>query len=587
MPKGPSEKESATLIEVALGRVPADMVITHARVLNVYTGEWLKDCAVSIKGRFIVHVGAEALEAIGENTQEIDAKGQVLVPGFIDGHTHLTWLVSMPAFLPYAIVGGTTTVITETMETFPVGGLAGLSDILDSFGGQPIKALALAPAGIATSPAAHGIDMADLDELLARSDVVGLGESYWQSVLQTPEVMLPIIEACKKTGKSIEGHTAGASGKKLMAYVACGVGSCHEPILPEEVLERLRLGIYVMIREGNVRRDLENTIAVKDAGVDLRRLILVTDGVSPQGLVKNGYLEKVLQKAIDLGYDPVQAIRMVTLNVAEHFKLDHLIGGIAPGRCADLVILPDEKTIRAKYVISNGVVVAKDGQVLVAPRRHDFPPQTRQTVRLDHPLKADDFKIAAPSSGTKATCRVIEMVTDLVTTERHIELPLENGCINLLSGKGLNKVAAVERSQGDGQTFVGLIKDFGLQKGAVACSAAWDTADIIVVGADNGDMALAVNRVKDLNGGIVVCVGGEVLAEVALPILGVISDQPMESLAAGLDSVNATLLDLGVTFPDALLSLVTLTASAIPYLRICEKGLVNLKDGKPKPLIVG
>lgn len=586
MPPGPSTAESAALIEVALGRAQADMVITRAKLLNVYTGEWLKDCAVSIKGRWIVQVGAEALDAIGDNTRVIDAAGRVVVPGFIDGHTHLAWIFSIRAFLPYAMAGGTTTVITETMESFPVGGATGVFDILDSFQDQPIKVWATAPAGVATSPAAHGIDMVVLKKLLARSDVVGLGESYWQSVLQTPEVMLPVIDACRKMGKAVEGHTAGARGKKLMAYVATGVGSCHEPILPEEVLELLRLGLYVMIREGSVRRDLEATAVIKDTGVDLRRLILVTDGTSPQGLVANGYLEKVVQKAIDLGFDPVQAIRMVTLNVAEHFNLDHLIGGIAPGRYADLLILPDESTIRPQYVISNGVVVAQDGQVQAVSRSHDFLPENLQTIRLPRPFTAADFDIAAPSSGPVAMCRVIEMVTDLVTTERHIEMPVENGQIRPLPGQGLNKVAAVERSRGDGQTFVGFIKDFGLGAGAMACSAAWDTADIIVVGADESDMAQALNRLKALNGGVVVVNSGKVLAEVALPILGIISYLPMETLAVGLDGVNAAARGLGVTFPDALLSLVTLTTTAIPYLRICEQGLVNLKDGHPQPLIV-
>ncbi len=579
-------EDMQTLMQVALGEQPADLVVLNAELVNVYTGEIQKNMGVAVKGRWIARVAAEVRDTIGPATRVLDASGKTLVPGLIDGHTHLAWIYTAAAFIPYAAAAGVTTVVTETLEPFPVAGMAGVYDFLDSFQNQPIRILATAPAMVSISSKAKGISTEDLDRLMQRDDILGLGESYWQAVLQEPETYLPAFQRPQRFGKVLEGHTAGASEKKLAAYVAAGVTSCHEPIDAEQVLARLRLGVHVMAREGSIRRDLEAISRIRPTGVDLRRMILASDGVSPQDLMQGKYMDFVVRKAIACGFSPVEALQMTTLNVAEHFHLDGILGGIAPGRLADMALVPDVSEFRPETVVCNGEIIWESGRLVKAPRPHAFSAESLNTVRLPRRLTPSDFSIRSRSNAASARVRIIEMVTDLVTAERHLDLPTANGELHPDPANGLCKIAAVDRAQRPGKLFTGLIKGFGLARGAVACSAAWDTSDIVAVGADEADMACAVHRIADLQGGAVLCENGRVLAEIAMPIFGIASNLPVPTLAAQLREFKQAIEKLGVAFPDPLLSLITLTGAAIPYLRICEEGLVNLKDGRTIDLFV-
>ena len=574
------------LINVTLGREKADLAVINGTVLNVYTGELLENHSVAVKGEWIAYVGDDPGDTIGPQTNIIDAKGKTIIPGLIDGHTHLVWLFTASEFLRYAMVGGTTTIITETMEAFPVTGYEGVVDFLASLSDQPIKIFANAPAMVSISKKARGISKETLRKLLVRDDILGLGESYWQVVIQEPDEFLPIFEETLRFGKRLEGHSAGAKGKKLMAYIAPGISSCHEPINAEEVLERLRLGMHVMVREGSIRRDLAPISRIKDAGVDLRRLILVTDGIEPGDLVEKGYMEFVVQKAIDCGFDPVNAIQMATINVAEYFFLDGIIGGIAPGKYADMLIIPDPGVIKAEYVISKGKIIAREGNLLVSPRKHVFSRESLNSIHLLRELEPSDFSIPVKKTSSHVNVRVIDQVTDLVTKELIISVPVFDGEIRSDVSMDIIKVAAVDRGYSPGKIFVGLIRGFRLSTGAIACSASWDTSDIIVVGENDKDMAGAVNRIYALQGGAVAYARGKILAEIPLPVFGIISDMPMEMLSKRMEKIKRVIKDLGFPFDDPLLTLITLTGAAIPFLRICEEGLVNLKDGKTLGLIV-
>jgi adenine deaminase len=412
------------LMRVILGKEKADLAIINAAVLNVYTGELLDHYSVTIKGEWIAYVGDEPGDTIGPHTKIIDAKGKTIIPGLIDGHAHLGWLSTVSEFLQYAMVGGTTTIITETMEAFAIMGSEGVVDFLSSLREQPIKIFGTAPSMVSISKKARGISKETLRKLLLRDDMVGLGESYWQAVMQEPEHFLPIFEETLRFGKRLEGHSAGAKGRKLMSYIAPGISSCHESISPEEVLERLRLGVYVMVREGSIRRDLAPISRIKDAGVDLRRLMLVTDGIAPGDLLEKGYMEFVVQKAIDCGFDPVHAIQMATINVAEYFFLDGMIGGVVPGKYADMLIIPDPKIIKAEYVVSNGKVVAREGNLTVSPRRHVFSTDTLNSIHLLRRLRASDFSIPVEGDSSPVNVRVIDQVTGLVTKELIVSLPV-------------------------------------------------------------------------------------------------------------------------------------------------------------------
>ena len=584
--KPKTAEQTRRLMQVSLGEEPADLAVVNANLVNVYTGELLEDQSVTVKDQWIAYVGRNAQDAIGPQTKVIDADGQTIIPGLIDGHTHIAWLFTAAEFLRYAMTGGTTTIVTETLEPYAVCGLDGAIDFLESLKDQPIKILATAPAMVSISAAARGISQEDLASLLERDDILGLGESYWQSILQYPADILPQYEQTLLAGKTLEGHSAGASDKKLAAYVAGGISSCHEPINADQVLERLRAGLHILVREGSIRRDLQEIAQIKDRGIDLRRLVLSTDGVEPRDLIEKGYMEYVLQKAIDAGFDAVAAVQMATLNVAEHFCLDSMIGGIAPGRIADLVMIPDIKTIDARLVISNGKVIAQDGRPIVTPRVHVYSGKSLNSVNLPREFAPSDFIIDVPNEAASVRVRAIEMVTDLVTSEQELPWPATGRQLEPDVNQDVIKVAAIDRTHNPGKLAVGLIKGFGLKSGAMACSAAWDTSDIIVVGANDADMAAAVNRLRTLQGGAVVCQNQEILAELPLPIFGIMSDLPIEDIAERLGKIKTAAARLGVPFPDPLLTLITLTGAAIPYLRICEEGLVNLKSGKTLALTI-
>jgi adenine deaminase len=580
-------EKTKEVLGVSLGTAAADLAIVNGTVLNVYTGEFMGGLTVAVKAGWIAFVGDGPGDRISADTTVIDAKGKLLVPGFIDGHTHLADMIYPPhEFIRRAAAGGTTTVITETIEPYPIRGYDGIEDFLNSLEHQPIKFFATAPPLASISSKANGILKGDLKKLLKREDVLGLGESYWSSVLGQPDTFLPILKETLLSGRKLEGHTAGARGGKLMAYLSLGISSCHEPIHAEEVLELLRLGIHVMIREGSIRRDLEEIAGIMNAGIDLRRLILVTDGVSPVDLARGGYLEGVVQRAIDLGFDPVDAIRMATLNVAEYFLLDGLIGGIAPGRHADILIIPDPKIIRADMVISRGNVIAINGDLKVSPRKHVFSQASRESIRLLRDMAPADFKIHAPKRRGSMSLRVIEQVTDLVTREFVATVDSVNGEIRADVSRDLLKAAAIDRAKSPGKAFVGLVKGFQLKSGAFGASSAWDTSDIIIVGTNDNDMAACANRIRRLQGGIVVCAQDRVLAELPMPIFGLMSDLTLGEIVERSGEITRALKGLGCPLDDPLRTLVTLTGAAIPFLRICEEGLVDIKTGRSPGLFM-
>lgn len=573
-------------MQVALGEAEADLAIINGAVVNVYTGE-IEKASVLIKGERIAYVGNDTAKSIGSKTEVIDAAGKTLVPGFLDGHTHIDGPYSISGILRYAIAGGTTTIITEVSDIGSVLGYEGIVQFLASIKNQPVKVFVVVPPLVTLSPVteAHALTVPQLRQLLRRRDVLGLGEVYWGDVVNGQQRALDLIAETIRQGKKVEGHSAGATGQKLQAYVSSGVSSCHEPISAEEVRERIKLGLFILIREGAVRKELEAISQIKDDDNAHSRLAISTDGVAPEQLISGGYMEFVVQKAIDLGFEPIRAIQMATVNVARYFAMDDDIGGIAPGKYADIAIIPNLRIIKAEYVISNGRLVSRNGQVLVPPREHRYPQSFWNTVQLARGFAADDFAI--PVQGRQLKVRLIDQVTNLVTREEFIDMPVTDGQLKADVGRDILKVAAIERSYGTGQNFVGLIRGLGLRRGAMATTDVWDCGDIIVVGADENDMARAVNRIKELRGGSVVCAGGRIVAELALPVAGEISTEPMEAIAEKIQRIQEAVTELGGSSPNFGLTLAVLTSPAIPFLRICESGLFSLRENSFVDLIVG
>jgi len=572
-------QERTALIRTASGSEKADLAIINGILLNVYTGEMLEGYGVAVKGERIAYVGKNVRQTVGPGTEVIDAAGKTIVPGFIDSHIHMLFYCSASEFLRYGMRGGTTTIVTELIEiAFPLG-YRGIIEYLESCKDQPVKIFGVVPPMFTFSSGTRAkvLHKEHFRELLQRDDILGMGETFWLPVVAEDRRLLELMEETLKAGKIVAGHSAGAKGNKLAAYIAGGASSCHEPTTMDEVIERLRLGIYVLAREGETRQDLAAIAEIKEKNLDLRYLALVSDGVTLKQLVEKGYMEVILQKAVDLGFDPVSAIQMATINPARYLKLDDRVGGIAPGKYADMVILPDLYNINAEYVISNGRVIARRGELLVQPRKHAFPAWTRQAIRLTKKFAPDDFMIRVSADIDSVKVRVIDQVAELVTQESRLSVPVSAGMIKVDPARDLLKVSCIDFRANPGKQFTGLIKGFKMKKGALASSMAWDLTNIVAVGADEGDLALAVNRFVELHGGVVVCAEGMILAELPMPVGGFSSDQPIEDLLQKLEKFQQAAADLGSPFANTHLTLMTLTTPAIPFFRICEDGLFDVR----------
>lgn len=593
--------DTLSLINVAKGQETADLVVVGGTLLNVYTGELLPGQDVAIKGERIAYVGPDAKHTIGSVTTVIDARDKTLIPGLIDGHSHLTDLVSISEYLRYIAPGGTTAIFTETESSIFAMADEGLSIFLDSCRNQPIKVYALASVCPFIGPDLERGSYIPLDRLgqaLRQPEVAGIGEAYWPTVVDGEEATLAILDTCHSLGKPVEGHSAGAKGSKLVAYVASGVSSCHEPIFANEVLERLRLGLHVMMRHGAIRQDLLTLAPIKDQNIDFRRLALATDGVSLPALIKHGYIDDALRQAIGLGFDPIKAIQMVTLNVAEHFRLDHDIGGIAPGRYADILIIPDVRTIRPEYVISNGQVVARNGQVLIQPKRYRYPEAARHTIRIDRRFAATDFRVPVPedyrNNGQTEAYSVTKPVSirvpavgngNIITANERIDLTPRDGVLVSDLTADILKMAVINRLD-SGRVFVGFARGFGLKAGAVATSVTFCGNHLAVVGTNDEDIACALNRIVELQGGFVLCREGQVIEEIPLPIFGTVSDLSAEEAAEKMLSLTQAIQSLGSDLDNPLLSLQTITFTALPYLRVTDSGLIDIKTKEQVGLFV-
>ncbi len=557
------------LSKVALGEVPPDIVIANANLFNSLTGEFLRRQSIWIKDHLIAYAGPDHDPLKGDGTTVIDARGMTVLPGLIEGHTHtVSNRYGFEEFVKHVIPTGVTTVITETIELASVAGRDGIEYFVRGLEGQPIQFYyTIAPlCGLTLSEEINAPTNEELLPLLKDPRCLGIGEIYWGNIFlegQQGERVRELVAIALEMGKLIEGHTAGASGRKLQAYTDFGVSSCHEPITEEEVLERLRLGYWVMIREGSIRKELPGVAGIFKKKIDFRRLILSTDGVDPEGFLEEGYLDASLRSALKLGVPPELAYQMVTINVAEHFRLDHLIGSLSPGRMADLLIIPSLEDFSPCLVMCNGNIIFRDGKSLAEPKKVFFPDHMFKTV------KVSNYRI--PSLPTEGKARAMELVSRLVTKERIIDLnkPEES--------KDVIMILALDRL-GSGKAFMGLLKGFGLERGAYGTTMSWDSSDMIVVGCDHQSMKAVIERLRENGGGGVYAIGSEIVAEFPAPLCGLISLKPMEKVRDEIKHLEESLSKNGVKWEKPALTVDTLSTAAIPHLRITHNGYVNLKD---------
>ncbi len=560
--------ELAEFIEVARGDEPADLLLKNARVANVFTGE-IQETHVALFDSRIVGLGEYRAREV------INLQGRYLCPGFIDAHVHIESAMVPPNEFARAVVPrGTTTVVADPHEIANVLGLEGIRYILDMAKYNPLSVYMMAPSCVpstdmeTTGAALHWYDLQTLQH---EPYVLGLGEmmNYPGVVNGVPDV-LDKLRAFQ--GRVKDGHAPGLAGKGLMAYAAANIGSDHECITPEEALQRLELGMFVFLREATTARNLRDLLPIVDEHTS-RRLCFCTDDRAPADLMDEGHIDYMVRVAIAEGVDPITAIRMATLNPSEYFHL-HDRGAIAPARRADLVVFSDLQAPRAEMVFRDGKLVAQDGQVIPWERPRPAP-VVRSSMNVD--LANTHLRIEA--NGRRVRC--IGIIPDQVVTE-HLILEMSNrdGEIVTEPEQDVLKIAVIERHLATGNVGLGFVKGMGLRKGAIASTVAHDHHNIVVTGADDESMMTAVQATVAIRGGMTVAYDDTVLAQLPLPIAGLMSDQPIETVRQQMDEVLAAAKQLGSPLRDPFMTLSFLALPVIPSLKLTDHGLVDVDKFK-------
>ena len=574
------------VIDVALGNAAADMVIKNGKLLNVHTGE-IYETEIAIADKVIAAVGHLGENTIGENTKVIDAQGKIMVPGFIDAHIHFeSSMLTYTEFSRMLVKHGTTAVATDLMEIAIVAGEEGINNVLKESEGLPVKLLQPIPAFMSEEGELQTIGAAlypeMIEKLIKGPHAVGLAEVLYPPILNKSPLSAWMLELAEKYGKTAEGHAPELYGAQLNAYASAGIRSDHESTNKEEALGKLRAGLRVLIREGSAAQDLDAVVKmITENNVDTRHCALVSDDIDMLHIYEKGHLDYKVRRAIKAGVDPVKAIQMVTLNPAESLKVDNKYGSIAPGKCADIVFLSDLENCTVDSVISNGEYVVENGETIYEYKKPEYSSVMLNTVKLSKEITGDDLVIKTDANAKKAKVRVIgAKPTSLLTDALEAELDVVDGVIMPNATEDVLRIACVERYGKGGSIGKSFIKGFGISKGAIATSVGHDHHNITVVGSDAEDMAAAVNRIKELNGGLVIAEDGKVKYELPLPICGLLTDLSGEESALILKKMQEDLQAKGCEMGSPYMTLAFITLIFIPFYGITDKGLVDVINGK-------
>ena len=566
----------AETIRCARGETPADLLLKGGRIVDVFSGEIVTG-DIAVKEGTIVGIGPYRAR------QTVDLDGRIVTPGFIDAHVHIeSAMTGVTEFARAVAAHGTTTVIADPHEIANVLGVEGIRYMLAASEGQPVNFFFMLPSCVpATDMETAGARLTadDLQPFMKEDRILGLAEmmNYPGVLVADPEVLRKIALA-EEARKPVDGHAPGLTGADLNAYVAAGIASDHECTTLEEAREKLKAGMHIMVREGTAAKNLAALLPLVNPHT-CRRMMWCTDDRHAHDLLTEGHIDFIVRSAVGRGLDPVVAVQMATLNPAEFFGLRHL-GAVAPGRRADLLVIDDLYDLKVGRVYSRGRLVAVDGRTvddLDTPR----PIGTPLAMRV--PPGALDFSITA----TGRRVRVIEIVPGQIITRSVVaRARIENGLAVSDPGRDLLKIAVVDRHSGTGRTAAAFVKGLGLKQGAIASSVAHDSHNIIVAGVGDSDMSAAVERVVKMAGGLAVVAEGRLLAELALPIAGLMSEAPLAEVAAHLDRLTAAARSLGSPLNDPFMTLSFLALPVIPALKLTDRGLVDVEKFEIVPVFV-
>ncbi|MGG6314260.1 adenine deaminase [Paenibacillus macerans] len=584
---------SRALADVATGRNKADLVVKNGILVNVYTGELLPNTDVSVAEGRIAYVG-DAGHTIGEHTVIIDAAGRYIAPGLLDGHMHVeSTMLSVTEFAKAALAKGTTGIFMDPHEIANVFGKEGVRWMHEEGQGLPMKVYTTFPSCVPATDhledAGAALGIADITEGMRWEGVEGLGEVMnFPGVVNGDPKMLGEIQATMEAGKSVTGHFPSDDQPMLQAYIASGVSSCHETVTREQGLTKLRLGMYLMIREGSAWQDVKEVIkVVTEDRASTGNIILVTDDVYPQTLIEKGHMNHVVRRAIEEGVEPVTAIQMGTINTARYFKMDGDVGGIAPGKCADLLLIDDLRRMEPSTVIADGAIVYDADEIRVPFRSHPYPERARKSVHLARPLEAKDFLYrSAGATGNETKIHVIDVIENSARTQKGTATVKVDGdgILRPDPGQDIVTLACIDRHRGSGDLSLAFARGFGLQRGAVASTVAHDSHNLLVMGASPDDMAFAAGELAKLGGGMIAVLDGQVIAAVPMVIAGLMSDQPLETVVAQVKQLEAAWQRLGCTLNAPFMTFSLIALPVIPELRITNRGLADVNEFKLVPV---
>ena len=570
----------SALNAVAMGDKKADMVFKNCSLVNVYTREIIPSVQVAITNDRIAYVGLDASHTAGQNTAVIDLEGKYLTPGFADPHIHIDQFVMPSELAKQLLLCGTTSLFSDPIDIVSVCGTKGFYEFVKASSDLPIRIFHVVPGGLPVDKKfSHGktIDISEEKSAIKLDSVVGLGEVFsWTKVTSRDPVTMKKISSMLENDCIINGHTAGASDKKLNAYVSSGILSCHEPIDYDQVMERLRLGMWIMMREGSIRRDLKNIIPkILASKPYLNRLMFCSDGLDPVDMAKFGHIDHCIRESMRLGVDVIDAITMASKNCFDYYNMGKDLGGIAPGKLADMLVFDDLEKIKPKRVFVGGRLVASNGSLVTKIRKPNIPKWMTKTVKITKKFTENDFAIK--SKKPTVLVNVIEMETEIITKQNTAELVTNSDNVMPSKEKDVWKVAAFDRTFGSAKHALGFLKNFGADIGAFASTWSFHENDMIVIGSSEKDMAQAANHLTKSQGGMVVVKEGKILAFLPLQVGGIISSNPFDDVLERFVNLNSSLVENGCVFQRPHLIPLFLPFLALPSVRILYSGMIDVK----------
>lgn len=587
---------ASVLVDVAMGRAKADVVVRRGKWVNVHSGEIIPDTDLAIvEGRF-AYCGPDASHCIGPNTRIVEANGRYLVPGLCDAHMHVeSGMVTVTEFCRAVIPHGTTSMFIDPHEIANVLGLEGVRLMHDEAMAMPTNVYVQMPSCVPSAPglehAGAEFQAADFAGAITWPNIIGLGEVMnFPGVIANDPIMVAAIKATVDAGKTVGGHYASPDlGRNFHAYVAGGPEDDHEGTRAEDAIARVRQGMKAMLRLGSAWYDVATQIkAVTEQGLDPRSFILCTDDCHSGTLIKDGHMDRVVRHAITQGLKPMTAIQMATLNTAQHFRLERELGSITPGRRADFLIVSDLAALTIDDVYARGAHMAHQGKLIAEIAPYNYPENAKNTVKMKRDLSAKDFDIVSPRSAKSVAVRVIGVVENQAPTKAlGAVLPVSDGLVVMDQAQDICQIALVERHRATGGVVNAFVSGFGYNVPcAMASTVAHDSHHIVVVGTNKADMALAANRLREVGGGVVLISQGRELALVEMPIAGLMSDERAEVVAAKAEVLTNAMIACGCDLNNAYMQHSLLALVVIPELRISDVGLVDVRTFEKVDLFV-